>query len=294
MTSSTNKPRYERPVLVRHQSGLMNKFGHVRTMRPQTHIDGVAVKELVATYGSPLFVFSEKTLVSRYRELRDAFSLRSPRVRIAWSYKTNYLDAICRVFHREGAWAEVVSEFEYDKALHLGVAPDQIHFNGPYKPEPILERALQDGAIVHLDHFDELAAAERIAERHGIKPRVALRLNLAVEGIPAWTRFGFNLESGQAKTAVTRLIGVDNSSSWASILTSGPSSSSPRLTGRPPRSSPASPTTSAANTGSPWSSSTSAADSPRTTSSRRNTSRPSRLPPRSLATQRRWPTGCRS
>ena len=207
MTSSANKPRYERPVLVRHQSGLMNKFGHVRTMRPQTHIDGVAVKELVATYGSPLFVFSEKTLVSRYRELRDAFSLRSPRVRIAWSYKTNYLDAICRVFHREGAWAEVVSEFEYDKALHLGVAPEQIHFNGPYKPEPILERALQDGAIVHLDHFDELAAAERIAERHGIRPRVALRLNLAVEGIPAWTRFGFNLESGQAKTAVTRLIG---------------------------------------------------------------------------------------
>ena len=207
MTSSTKKPRYERPVLVRHQSGLMNKFGRVRTMQPQTHIDGVAVKDLVAAYGSPLFVFSEKTLVSRYRELRDAFSVRSPRVRLAWSYKTNYLDAICRIFHREGAWAEVVSEFEYEKALHLGVPAEQIHFNGPYKPEPILERALRDGAIVHLDHFDELAAAERIAERHGIKPRVALRLNLTVEGVPAWTRFGFNLESGQAKTAVVRLMG---------------------------------------------------------------------------------------
>lgn len=207
MTPTDAKPRYERPVLVRHQTGLMNKFGRVRTMRPQTDIDGVAVKELVETYGSPLFVFSEKTLVARYRELRDSFSLRNPRVRLSWSYKTNYLDAICRVFHREGAWAEVVSEFEYEKARHLGIPAEQIHFNGPYKPEPILARALREGAMVHIDHFDELAAAERIAERENLKPRVALRLNLAVDGIPAWTRFGFNLESGQAKTAVERLLG---------------------------------------------------------------------------------------
>lgn len=201
-----SRPSYERPTLVRHQSGLMNKFARVRAMRPMTEIDGVPVAELVERYGSPLFVFSERTLVDRYRELRDAFALQHPRVRIAWSYKTNYLDGICRVFHREGAWAEVVSEFEYDKALRLGVPAEHVHFNGPYKPEAVLDRVLPAGALVHLDHFDELAAAERVAERHGIRPRVAIRVNMLAEGAPPWSRFGFHLESGQARDAIERIL----------------------------------------------------------------------------------------
>jgi diaminopimelate decarboxylase len=203
------KQAYERPVLIRHQTGLMNKFSRARSMRPQTHIDAVPIDELIARYGSPLFVFSEKSLVSHYRDVRDTFSLRWPRTRITWSYKTNYLGAICRVFHREGAWAEVVSEFEYDKAIHNGVPPERIHFNGPYKTESVLAKALPAGALVHLDHFDELALAEQVAQAHQIRPGVAIRVNLAAEGVPAWSRFGFNLENGQARDAVRRLISGD-------------------------------------------------------------------------------------
>lgn len=201
-----SKPPYEAPTIVRHQSGMMNKFGRAQAMRPMESVAGVDVDELVATYGSPLFVFSERELVSRYRELHDLASLRIPKVRIAWSYKTNYLGAICKVFHREGAWAEVVSEFEYDKAMALGVPPTQVHFNGPYKSEAVLERVLPAGTIVHLDHHDELAAAERVARRHGIEPGVAIRINMAVASVPAWSRFGFNLESGQAREAIRRLV----------------------------------------------------------------------------------------
>ena len=201
------KQPYERPVLVRHQVGLMNKLNRVQATQPLTHIDGVSVDELIETYGSPLFVFSEKTLVARYRELQEAYARRHQSVRIAWSYKTNYLDAICRIFHREGAWAEVVSEFEYDKAVHLGVPPQRIHFNGPFKPRGALEKAFSNGSIVHIDHFDELALAEEVAKDLGVRPGVAIRLNYGVQGTPAWGRFGFNLDSGQARDAVGRLIG---------------------------------------------------------------------------------------
>jgi diaminopimelate decarboxylase len=163
------------------------------------------VKQLVAKYGSPLFVFSERSLVAKYRELFDAFSLRIPRVQIAWSYKTNYLDAICKVFHREGSWAEVVSEQEMNRALHLGVPGEQILFNGPYKPEAALEKAFTVGARVHLDNFDELLRAEKVARRLGVRPKVAIRLNMALVGTQAWSRFGFNLDNGQALDAVRRL-----------------------------------------------------------------------------------------
>jgi diaminopimelate decarboxylase len=187
----------------------MNKFGRLQAIRPLTHVDGVPIAELVERYGSPLFVFSERVMRDRYRELHDALARRWAKVRLAWSYKTNHLGGICRVFHREGAWAEVVSGLEYERAVALGVPPDRIHFNGPYKPEPVLERAIREGATVHADHFDELAMMERIAERTKARPRIAIRVNLSTDTIPAWSRFGFNLESGQAKDAVSRIVAGD-------------------------------------------------------------------------------------
>lgn len=207
--SETNKPPYERPVIVRHEAGLANKLARVPALRPLEDVDGVPIETLVQAYGSPLFVFSERTLVDRVRAMRDAFTRRWPKVRIAWSYKTNYLDGVCKVFHREGSWAEVVSEMEYDKAVRNGVPEGHIHFNGPFKSEAALERALANGAMVHIDHYDELLRAERIAERLGTRPEVAIRLSVAAEGIPPWTRFGFHLESGQARDAVRRLLAGD-------------------------------------------------------------------------------------
>jgi diaminopimelate decarboxylase len=201
----SQRPVYERPSLMRHQIGLMNKFGRQQPARPMTEIDGVSVEALIAEYGSPLFVFSERTLIANYRELRDAFARRYPRVRMAWSYKTNYNEAICRVFHREGAWAEVVSPFEYEKALRSGVAPSEVHFNGPYKPDATAERAAKSGTVIHVDNFDEILRMEAIARRTGCKPRVAVRVNMSVEGVQSWSRFGLNLESGQAADAVRRI-----------------------------------------------------------------------------------------
>jgi diaminopimelate decarboxylase len=194
---------------VRHQIGLMNKFGRQQSARPMETIDGISVEALVEKYGSPLFVFSERTLIANYRELREAFTRRYPRVRIAWSYKTNYNEAVCRVFHREGAWAEVVSPFEYEKALRSGVAPSEIHFNGPYKPDAAAELAAKSGTVIHIDNFDEILRMEAIAQRTGCRPRVAIRVNMSIEGVQSWSRFGLNLESGQASDAVRRIRASD-------------------------------------------------------------------------------------
>lgn len=203
------KPLYERPGIVRHQVGLMNKFGQRAPDEPVTHIDGVRIEDLVREHGSPLFVFSQRSLISRYRDLRDAFARRYPKVRIAWSYKTNYLEAICRTFHKEGAWAEVVSPFEYDKALATGVPADRIHFNGPFKPDAAIIKAIQGGSTLHVDSLDEIVRIERLAASAGGRPRVAVRVNMAVDGLLAWSRFGLNLESGQARDAITRIVRGD-------------------------------------------------------------------------------------
>jgi diaminopimelate decarboxylase len=205
--SPRDLPPYERPSITRHQAGFLNKMGGGPVVQARNRIDGVPVEELVEQYGSPLFVYSEKTQRDRVTDLREHLERRWPRVQIAWSYKTCYLDAVCRVYHDEGSWAEVVSGMEYDKALRNGVAPEHIIFNGPHKSRKELKKAFTGGSIVNLDHFDELANAEAVARELGVRPKVGIRLNMAAPGAPRWGRFGFDLEAGTAWDAVRRLMG---------------------------------------------------------------------------------------
>lgn len=205
-TPAGGRPPYVRPTLVRHQAGLMNKMGPGRSQPPVTAIGGVAVEELVAAHGSPLFVYDEQVMRDRWTALHDALARRHDRVALAWSHKTCPLDAVCAIYHQQGALAEVVSGMEYRKARRAGVPIGRIVYNGPHKDEESLREALLGGARVHIDHHDELAACERIAAAEGIRPKVGIRLNLRTAAAPAWDRFGFGLESGQAWDAVRRLL----------------------------------------------------------------------------------------
>ncbi len=117
------KKTYERPLVYKMEGRVSGKAGPEGRIRQMGPIDGHEPEDLLWEYGSPLFVLSEKTIRRNYQRLHQAFATRLPRVQMAWSYKTNYLDAVCRVFHQEGAWAEVVSGFEFEKALqemHMG------------------------------------------------------------------------------------------------------------------------------------------------------------------------------
>ena len=202
----TEKQPWVAPVIVRHTSSGLNKFGGVRDAQFREEIAGVPVAELAARFGSPLFVLSEEHLRQSVRRIRRAFSTRYPKVRQAWSYKTNYLSAVCSILHQEGCDAEVVSAFEYDKARDLGIPGSRIYFNGPHKPRAALERAFAEGAHIHLDHLDELAMLEDVVRAAGIRDfPVTIRLNFDTGFTETWSRFGFNLENGQALEAAKRI-----------------------------------------------------------------------------------------
>jgi diaminopimelate decarboxylase len=185
---------------------MPNKFGSRTEYTPLTHIDGNKVTDLIKTYGSPLFVISETTIRNTVRKAKMAFETRYPKVQFAWSYKTNYLNAICSVFHQEGSWAEVVSGFEYDKAIRLGVDPKHIIFNGPEKTEDDLTKAIQNDSLIHIDHLDEFYTIVNLVDRLKKRPRVAIRVNMDTGVYPMWDRFGFNYENGQAWDALNKIM----------------------------------------------------------------------------------------
>jgi diaminopimelate decarboxylase len=197
---------YEKPSIIKHQVGLMNKFGRLPATIPIDNIEGFPVKDLLKKFGSPLYVVSEKILRRTYREFFRAFSMRYPKVQIAFSYKTNYLGGVCLIFHQEGAWAEVVSGFEYEIARNLGIPGNKIVFNGPYKTVEELRRASEEGSMINIDHQDEIYLLEKISEEKEKPIEVGIRINMDVGVYPAWDRFGFNLESGQALEAAKRIV----------------------------------------------------------------------------------------
>lgn len=200
------KKAYEKPYIKRYAGGIVNKFGGLTQTHVQERIEDIKVSDLIKEYGSPLFVYSERILKQKYHHLMDAFLLRYPKVQHAWSYKTNYLKAICKSFHNLGSWAEVVSEMEYEMACNLGVEPCRIVVNGPWKPYSLLKKALQKGSFVNVDSMDELYDAEKIAAELGAPVNIGLRVNMALGAWMAWDRFGFNLESGEVHQVVRRAL----------------------------------------------------------------------------------------
>lgn len=200
-----SKRMYVRPVIRRQYMGAANKFGGFNIPETMHSIDGVSIDSLVEKYGSPLFVFSEATIKKKIADYKQAFESRYPSFQPTWSYKTNYLNAICKVFHKEGFWAEVVSSFEYQKARKNGIPGNRIIFNGPYKPYDALKLAVSEGARIHADHLDEIRDLLKISEELGKRVDVAIRINMDTGIYPLWSRFGFNLESGHALEAARRI-----------------------------------------------------------------------------------------
>lgn len=199
------KKEYIKPYIKKQSSGVMNKFGVTYNKGHREEIEGVPVGQLTDKFGSPVFVLSERIIRERYRKIYSYFSSKYPKAKMSWSYKTNYLGAVCSILHQEGETAEVVSDFEYEKARSLGVPGNRIIYNGPYKPLESLVTSFRDGAMVNLDNFDEIIKAEEAAKQVGKKVPVGIRVNMDTGVYPQWSRFGFPIENNGAFNAVKRI-----------------------------------------------------------------------------------------
>jgi len=200
------KLKYEKPTINKIDFAMASKYGSpLKSQKIRDNIEGINVHKLTEQYGSPLFVFSQDKIEQQYNKLYNAFSSRYPDVQFGWSYKTNYLNGICQIMHNLGSCAEVVSEFEYQKARALGIEGKDIIFNGPYKPYEHLKIAAQEGAKIHIDNLFELNDLEQIAQELDMVIPVAIRINMDTGIYPQWSRFGFNYENGDAYNAIKRI-----------------------------------------------------------------------------------------
>ncbi len=198
------KRKYEAPNIELIQISTIGKHSILNMGTSSVFEEVDDIEKLLNKYDSPLFLLSEKKLRSKYNEFKDAFTEEGIETIIGYSYKTNYLPALCSILKQEGAWAEVVADMEYKLARSLNIPGSRIIFNGCYKTETELNKAVSEDALINIDSFNELELLDRVAGSLGKKARTGIRINFVMGNMP-WTKFGFNYESGEAKEALEKI-----------------------------------------------------------------------------------------
>ena len=160
--------------------------------------------ELLAKYGSPLYVFHDAEFIENYEHLCKAMRDYYPNYSPGYSYKTNYTPHICKLVKRLGGYAEVVSDMELWVALQCGYKNDKIIYNGPCKGK-MLEEHLLKGGILNIDNEDEAKRVVVLAQQHRDKTfKVNIRITAKID-IGFVSRFGMEAGCEQMERVVALL-----------------------------------------------------------------------------------------
>ena len=138
--------------------------------------DGVPLSGIAAAEGTPLYVYSAATIVSRYRAVDDAFATHPHAMHYA--LKANSTLAIARLLRSLGSGADANSGGEIDVALRAGFIPPQIVFTGVGKTRAELEQAIDLGVkTINAESDGELERIDDIGRARQTRVKVALRIN---------------------------------------------------------------------------------------------------------------------
>lgn len=140
-------------------------------------INYALLKGLDEQFGTPFYLMDAEKYRSNINNFLSAFKKRYEKVLAGYSFKTNYVPALCKIALEEGVMAEVVSEMEYELARKIGF--DKVIFNGPIKRPAIFEKALEQGAIINLDSEYEVDMICKYAKLHpDVELKVGMRINI--------------------------------------------------------------------------------------------------------------------
>src|SRR5947207_959280 len=140
------------------------------------HCEDVPVPDLGQSYGTPLYVYSKRTLLHHLGELQRAFAAVEPL--ICYSLKTNANLSICRLMAEAGAGFDVTSGGELYRALLAGGTGEKIVFAGAGKTDAEIHYGLESNVFLfNAESEGELQAIADVARGLSRSVAVALRVN---------------------------------------------------------------------------------------------------------------------
>jgi diaminopimelate decarboxylase len=174
------------------------------------HVGGVDCRDVAAEFGTPAYLFDELDFRTRCRDWADVFGGGQ----VYYAGKAFLCTAVAAWVAEEGLSLDVCTGGELAVAARAGFPPARLLFHGNNKSAAELERALATGVgRIVVDSFEEIARLGFLADRHGRRQDVLVRVT---PGVEAHTheyvatgqedqKFGFSLFSGAAAEAVHRV-----------------------------------------------------------------------------------------
>jgi diaminopimelate decarboxylase len=172
-------------------------------------IGGVPVRQIVAQFGSPLYIYDLEIACQQWRSLRAALPSRFA---IYFSVKANPNQALLRAFVALGCGLEIASSGELVQALAAGCAAEKILFAGPGKTPAELELALDHHiGEIHVESRTEALRLAQFANDRNTRARISLRVNPAAAVAGGGMRMGakpvpFGIDEDQLDALLTELL----------------------------------------------------------------------------------------
>ncbi|NRA64257.1 MAG: pyridoxal-dependent decarboxylase, exosortase A system-associated [Pseudobacteriovorax sp.] len=162
----------------------------------QMNFKGINLKYHLDRFSNPSYVFYRDMIKNRMASLKE--NLDSA-IKINYAIKSNPNPHVVELMSSLADGFDLASKLELNLALNTGIDPDNVSFAGPGKSREELRTAVSVGVTVNVESLRELDILRETGELLGIKPAVALRIN-----VPFETK-GFGLKMG----GTPRQFGID-------------------------------------------------------------------------------------
>jgi diaminopimelate decarboxylase len=151
----------------------MNYFNYRNS---RLYAEDVPVTEIAERVGTPVYIYSARTVRRHFRVIREAF--KQTDVLICFAMKALSNLSILKLFGDLGAGFDIVSAGELMRCLKAGADPGKIVFSGVGKTDDEIETALKAGILmINVESRPELHRVSEVARRLHRNARVSLRVN---------------------------------------------------------------------------------------------------------------------
>jgi len=138
--------------------------------------EDVSVAELAKRLGTPLYIYSARTLRRHFRVMSEAF--KGTDVLICFAMKALSNLSVLKLFGDMGAGFDIVSVGELMRCIRAGADPGKIVFSGVGKTDEEIEAALKAKILmINVESRPELGRISEVARRLGVQAPVSLRVN---------------------------------------------------------------------------------------------------------------------
>ena len=145
------------------------------------YFDGCDTTELAKKYGTPIYVMSQNGIEERINELKEQFTNKYPRTRIAYASKAFCTEGMYAILKKAGVCIDVVSGGEIYAAKQAGFPAEHVEFNGNNKLPKEIDAAVEYGVgRIIVDGLQELPLIIESCKKYKKKMNIMIRITPGV------------------------------------------------------------------------------------------------------------------